>query len=135
MAAVRLAVIPRSPRQLWRARSRIPNRRRPFKPTASSSAKLPMPTPLPVLTGPNSTSPTTFVDNTGNNYMMGGGGPNTYLFTETNSGHDTIANFNISADHVQIAPNLNGNGISSASQLIAGATVSNGNTVLHLSPK
>jgi hypothetical protein len=34
-----------------------------------------------------------------------------------------------------IALNLDGNGITNAAQLIAGATVSNGNTVLHLSSK
>jgi Ca2+-binding RTX toxin-like protein len=78
---------------------------------------------------------TTFVDNTGNNYMHGGTGANTYLFAANNSGHDTIANFNISTDHVQIAPNLDSNGITTAAQLITGATVSNGNTILHLSSK
>jgi hypothetical protein len=83
----------------------------------------------------NSTAPTTFIDNTGNNYMKGGGGPNTYVFTENNSGHDTIANFNVTTDQVRIGANLDGNGITSASVLIAGATISNGNTVLHLSPK
>ncbi len=79
--------------------------------------------------------PTTFVDNTGNNYMHGGIGANTYQFTENNSGHDTVANFNVSTDQVQIAPNLDSNGITTAAQLITGATVSNGNTILHLSSK
>jgi hypothetical protein len=84
----------------------------------------------------NATGTQTFNDNTGNNYMYGSSsGPNVYVFAENNSGHDTIANFNISTDHVQIAPNLDGNGITNAAQLIAGATVSNGNTVLHLSSK
>jgi hypothetical protein len=77
----------------------------------------------------------TFVDSTGNNYMHGGSGANTYVFRENNSGHDTIANFNISTDHLQIGANLDGNGITTAAQLIAGANVSNGNTVLHLSAK
>ncbi|MBV9481335.1 MAG: hypothetical protein JO249_11360 [Acidobacteria bacterium] len=78
--------------------------------------------------------PTTFVDNTGNNYLHGGTGANTYQFTDSHSGHDTIANFNPATDHIQVAANLNGNGIASGAQLLAGATLSNGNTVLHLSP-
>jgi hypothetical protein len=78
---------------------------------------------------------TTFVDNTGNDYMHGGTGTNIYMFTENHSGHDTIANFNLAADHMQIGANVNGNGITSAAQLIAGATVKNGSTVLHLSPQ
>jgi Ca2+-binding RTX toxin-like protein len=81
--------------------------------------------------------PTTFVANIGNDYMRGGTGPNTYQFAANHSGHDTIANFNSATDHLQIGANLNG--IATASQLVAGAivagaTVSNGNTVLHLSP-
>jgi len=77
----------------------------------------------------------TFVDNIGNNYMQGAGTANVYMFVKSNSGHDTIANFNPTADHLQIAANLNGNGITSAAQLISGATFSNGNTTLHLSSK
>jgi Ca2+-binding RTX toxin-like protein len=79
--------------------------------------------------------PTTFADNTGNNYMHGGTSANSFLFAENNSGHDIIANFNVSTDQVRIGANLNGNGITSAAQLLAGATVNNGNTVLHLSQK
>ena len=78
---------------------------------------------------------TAFVDNTGNNYMKGGTGTTIYQFTENGSGHDTIANFNPATDQLQVAANLNGNGITSASQLISGASVNNGNTVLHLSSK
>jgi Ca2+-binding RTX toxin-like protein len=78
--------------------------------------------------------PTTFVDNTGNNYMHGGTGANVYQFSENNSGHDAIANFNPNTDQLKIAPNLDGNGITTTAQLIAGATVSNGNTTFHLSP-
>jgi Bacterial Ig-like domain len=77
---------------------------------------------------------TTFVDNIGNNYMKGGTGTNIYQFSENASGHDTIANFNTTTDQLQIGANLNGNGITTASQLVSSATVSNGNTVLHLSP-
>jgi hypothetical protein len=74
-----------------------------------------------------------FVDNTGNNYMVGAGVANTFVFTENQSGRDTIANFNSSTDHLQVAANLNGNGITTAAGLIGAATVSNGNTVFHLS--
>jgi Ca2+-binding RTX toxin-like protein len=77
----------------------------------------------------------TFVDNTGNNYMKGHGTANTFMFDEANSGHDTIANFKTSTDKLQIGANLNGNGIYTAADLINTATVSNGNTVLHLSSK
>jgi hypothetical protein len=84
----------------------------------------------------NATGTQTFNDNTGNNYMYGSSaGPNIYVFAESNSGHDTVANFNLTTDRVRIGANLNGNSITSASQLIAGATVNNGNTVLHLSSK
>jgi hypothetical protein len=79
---------------------------------------------------------TTFVDGTGNDYMYGGPGPNNYDFRVNSvaSRATTIANFNLSTDQLQVAANLDGNGITSASQLLAGATVSSGNTVLHLSP-
>jgi hypothetical protein len=83
----------------------------------------------------NATGTQTFNDNTGNNYMYGSSsGTNVYAFADNNSGHDTIANFNVSTDRLRIAPNLNGSGVSSAAQLVAGATINNGNTVLHLSP-
>src|SRR5262249_30801672 len=78
--------------------------------------------------------PTTFVDRTSNNYLHRGTRSHTYQFTGNGSGHDTIANFNLNTDHLQIGTNLNGNGVTTAAQLIAGATVSNGNTMLHLSP-
>jgi hypothetical protein len=83
----------------------------------------------------NATGTTTFNDNTGNNWMHGGGGSNKYVFAENGSGHDTIDNFKTITDQLSIAPNLNGTGVTTAAQLIAGATVSNGNTILHLSPK
>ena len=79
---------------------------------------------------------TTFVDGTGNDYMDGGPGLNVYSFKVSALGPraTTIANFNVSTDQLQIAANLDANGITSVSQLLAGATTSNGNTVLHLSP-
>jgi hypothetical protein len=75
----------------------------------------------------------TFNDNTGNDYYRSGGTANVYWFGEAHSGHDTVANFKSGTDTLKVAANLNGNGITTASQLIAGATVSSGNTVLHLS--
>ena len=75
----------------------------------------------------------TFVDNTGSNYMQGGTGANTFTFADAHSGHDIIGNFHIGTDVLNIAANLNGNGIITALELIASATVGNGNTVLHLS--
>lgn len=77
----------------------------------------------------------TFHDNTGNDYYQAAGTGNVFWFGDNHSGHDTIADFTPSRDTLKIAANLNGNGITAASQLLAGATVSNGNTVLHLSPQ
>jgi len=81
------------------------------------------------------TSTNTFIDGTGNNYMQGNGTANTYVFMENHSGHDTIANFNVATDSLHIAANVDGNGLTTAAGLIATATVSNGNTVLHMSPQ
>jgi hypothetical protein len=81
------------------------------------------------------TATNTFVAGTGNDYMQGAGTANTYVFNQNNTGQDTIANFNVATDTLQIAPNLNGNGITTTAQLLSGATVSNGNTILHLSPQ
>ena len=75
----------------------------------------------------------TFVDNIGNDYYHGAGKANTFVFDDIHSGHDTIANFHTSTDLLKIGANLNGNGITNATQLIAGATVSGSSTVLHLS--
>jgi hypothetical protein len=80
---------------------------------------------------------TTFVDGTGNDYMYGGTGANIYEFKQSNTAgarSTTIANFNINSDELRIAANIDGNGITSASQLLSSATVSNSSTVLHLSP-
>jgi Ca2+-binding RTX toxin-like protein len=74
----------------------------------------------------------TFVDNIGNNFMKGGPKANAYVFNEAHSGHDTIANFNAATDQLQITHNLNGNGIATVADVIAHASVSNGNTILHL---
>ena len=75
----------------------------------------------------------TFNDNTGNDYYRSGGTANVYWFGEDHSGHDSINAFHTNTDKLDVAANLNGNGITTASQLIAAATVSNGSTVLHLS--
>ena len=74
----------------------------------------------------------TFNDGAGNDYYQGAGKQNVYWFGVNNSGHDQIAKFNPSTDTLKVAANLDGDGITSASQLIAGATISGGNTVLHL---
>ena len=79
------------------------------------------------------TGKNTFIDNIGNNFMKGGPSTNAYVFNEAHSGHDTIANFNPATDQLQITHGLNGNGVATVADLIAGATVSNGNTILHLS--
>ena len=75
----------------------------------------------------------TFNDNTGNDYYGGAGTANVFWFGENGSGHDIIVNFHPTTDTLKVAANLNGNGITTASQLIAGATVGNSCTVLHLS--
>ena len=76
----------------------------------------------------------TFIAGTGNDYMQGAGTANTYVFNQNNTGQDIIGNFNTATDTLNIAANLNGNGITTTTQLLASATVNNGNTVFHLSP-
>ena len=73
-----------------------------------------------------------FIDNTGDDYYDFAGVGNAISVNIANSGHDTVFSFNSLTDTLTVAPNLNGSGITTASQLIAGATVSNGNTILHL---
>jgi hypothetical protein len=53
---------------------------------------------------------------------------------KTTPGHGAIANFHVNADRLRIAPKLDDHGITSATHAVSGATVSNGTTVLHLSP-
>lgn len=77
---------------------------------------------------------TTFIDNAGNDYMKGGPTADTFTFTDVNSGHDVIVGFKAGEDVLKIASNLNGNGITSAADLVSGASVVNGSTVLHLGP-
>ena len=77
----------------------------------------------------------TFIDGVGDDYMSSNGLANTYIFDVAKSGADTIANFNVNTDQIQIAANLNGDGIASVSALLAAATVTNGSTVLHLGPQ
>jgi Ca2+-binding RTX toxin-like protein len=77
---------------------------------------------------------TTFIDNKGDNYMKGGPGDDTFTFADVNPGHDIIANFNVGTDILKVTANLNGNGITSAAELISGASVVGGSTVLHLDP-
>jgi hypothetical protein len=77
---------------------------------------------------------TTIVDGTGSNYMKAGTGADTFVFDTASSGHDQIAGFKVGTDHLQIGPNLNGNGLTTAAAILAGATSdAQGNTVLHLS--
>ena len=76
----------------------------------------------------------TFIAGTGNDYMQGAGIANTYVFNQNNTGQDIIGNFNTATDTLNIVANLNGNGITTAAQFLASATVDNGNTVFHLSP-
>jgi hypothetical protein len=77
---------------------------------------------------------TTFIDGAGDDYMKGGPGYDTFIFEDVNPGHDTIANFKPDEDVLQIASNLNNNGITSAEELIASASVDEGSTMLHLTP-
>ena len=77
---------------------------------------------------------TTIVDGVGNDYMNAGTGADTFVFAENGSGHDTIAGFKIGVDQLDITANLNSNGITTAAELLAGATTDTaGDTVLHLS--
>jgi hypothetical protein len=83
-------------------------------------------TTTPTLTGGTSpVDPTTFQPDPGNDYLHS---------RKTTQGHGEIANLNGNMDQLPIAPNLHAHGITSAAKLVSGATVSNGNSVLHLSP-
>ena len=77
---------------------------------------------------------TTFIDNKGDDYMKAGPGADTFTFADVNPGHDIIVDLNVGADVLKIQSNLNGNGITSAAELISSASVVGGSTVLHLTP-
>jgi hypothetical protein len=77
---------------------------------------------------------TTFIDNKGDDYMKGGPAADIFTFADVNPGRDTVANFKVGTDTLKIGSNLNGNGITSAAQLISGASAVGGSTVLHLDP-
>jgi Ca2+-binding RTX toxin-like protein len=73
------------------------------------------------------------IGGTGNDYLKGNAGADTFVFGENQSGHDTVADFTPGQDHLEIKQNLNGNGLTTAAQVIAGATTDQaGNVVLHL---
>src|SRR5262249_19827540 len=69
----------------------------------------------------------------GNDYLKGGAGNDTFVFAESGSGHDTVADFTPGQDRLEIKQNLNGNGLMTAADVLAAATVdAAGNTTLHL---
>ena len=80
------------------------------------------------------TGPTTFIDDAGDDYMKAGSGADTFTFADIDPGHDTIVGFKADLDVLKIAANLNGNGITNAADLVSGASVIDGSTVLHLGP-
>ena len=80
------------------------------------------------------TGATTFIDNNGNDYMKGGPGTDTFTFADIHPGHDTIVNFKAGTDVLKIASRVDGISITSATQLVAAASVVGGSTVLHLGP-
>ena len=55
----------------------------------------------------------------GNDWLQGGAGADQYVFNASVSGKDVIADFDVTADHLVLAPNLNGNGINTAAQALA----------------
>jgi Ca2+-binding RTX toxin-like protein len=69
----------------------------------------------------------------GNDYLKGGSGSDTFVFTTSGGGQDTIADFNPASDHLEIGKNINGSGVDTAADVLAQATAdSSGNAVLHL---
>jgi parallel beta-helix repeat protein len=55
----------------------------------------------------------------GNDRLSGEAGADNYVFNASVSGKDVIVDFDVTADHVVLAPNLNGNGIYTAAQALA----------------
>src|SRR5262249_32952066 len=69
----------------------------------------------------------------GTNYFKGGAGADTFVFDNSLSLHDVIADFNTTADHLEIKQNLGGNGLLTAADVLSHATSdAHGNAVLHL---
>ena len=69
----------------------------------------------------------------GNDWLQGGAGADQYVFNASVSGKDVIADFDVTADHLVLAPNLNGNGINTAAQALAHVHAgTNGYAVLDL---
>ena len=69
----------------------------------------------------------------GNDRLQGGAGADTYVFGTAATGNDTIADFDVTADKIALAPNLNDNGINTAAQALAHVHAgANGHAVLEL---
>jgi Ca2+-binding RTX toxin-like protein len=71
------------------------------------------------------------VAGSGGNYMKGGPGTDVFVFTQSGSGHDTIADFNPGIDDIEI--HANGSSTTTVAGLIQGAiSDAAGDAVLHL---
>jgi Ca2+-binding RTX toxin-like protein len=69
----------------------------------------------------------------GDDYLKGGAGNDTFVFDADAGGQDRIGDFHRGEDIIEIRPNLNGNGLNSAAQIIQTATSNaDGDAVLHL---
>jgi hypothetical protein len=69
----------------------------------------------------------------GNDYLKGNAGSDTFVFGTDAGGRDTIGDFHIGTDLLEIKANLNGNGLKSATQILDTATAdADHNAVLHL---
>jgi Ca2+-binding RTX toxin-like protein len=74
-----------------------------------------------------------FYGGQGNDRLIGEGGADRYIFDHNSTGKDIIQGFDVTADKVALAANLNGNGIGTAQQAIAHVNAdANGNAVLNL---
>ena len=69
----------------------------------------------------------------GNDYLKGNAGSDAFVFGADAGGRDTIGDFRPGTDFLEIKADLNGNGLKSASQILATATAdAEHNAVLHL---
>jgi|GEM_PF-3600447 len=73
------------------------------------------------------------VGGSGSDVLKGGSGADTFVFDAANSHDaDTVLDFAPGEDTLEILEDLGGNGMTTAAQVLSGATTSDGNTLLHL---
>ncbi|MCW5729147.1 MAG: hypothetical protein KIT20_00200 [Alphaproteobacteria bacterium] len=73
------------------------------------------------------------IGGTGNDYLKGNSGKDTFVFAENGTGSDVIADFTSGIDKIELKQNLNGNGVTSAAQILTKVSIdADGNSVIDL---